>query len=67
MVVGGEDPWKYISSTEILVEGASSWNKVEQSLPSGRALLRATKIDNMIIITGSEFISFDFQFMLVIL
>ena len=52
LVAGGYDGYyKYISSTETLIEGGQTWN-FQRPLPTGRHGLRAISLPQTVIMTG---------------
>ena len=52
LVTGGYDTG-YLSSTELLVHGASSWTS-SGPLPSPRRYLRGAALNNKIVVTGAN-------------
>ena len=53
-MTGGHDGFWNLASTELLVDGDSSWNEAG-ALPHGVSALGAVSIDKKIIITGGKF------------
>ena len=52
LLTGGYDTG-YLSSTELLVHGASSWTS-SGPLPSPRRYLRGAALNNKIVVTGTK-------------
>ena len=52
MVTGGYNNYAHLSSTELLLPGASSW-RLSGELPSARSGLRAVTLDNKIVVSGN--------------
>ena len=53
MVAGGFDGIRNLDSTEIFTDGDSAWKAV-QNLPRARNGLRATNVNNIIYVLGTE-------------
>ena len=53
LVTGGYDGFWNLASTELLVDGDSSWNEAG-ALPHGVRALGAVSFDNKIIATGGK-------------
>ena len=52
-MAGGFDGMRNLPSTEILIDGASAWDRVGD-LPRARNGLRATNVKNIIYVLGME-------------
>ena len=53
MVAGGFDGFANLRSTEILIDGASAWDRVGD-LPRARNGLRATNVNDIVYVLGKD-------------
>ena len=51
-MTGGLDGINFLSSTEMMVKGDSSWSEVQNSLPAGMVYIASISINNDIITSG---------------
>ena len=54
LVTGGGDSAEYLSSTEILVHGSSSWTN-SAPLPTPRMVMVGATLNNKIVMTGIHY------------